>query len=93
MDGSRELFLKLPNVSGLVYSALVPNLKGMEEAIVCGVRKTAVFTAASETFNQKNIHASIAESIQRFEPVVKMANAPRRGRMITCKAYEHLGIR
>lgn len=58
---------------GVCYSALVPNLAGMERAIAAGVRRVAVFTAASETFNQKNINASIAESLQRFRPVMEMA--------------------
>lgn len=57
-----------------VYSALVPNMKGMEAALRLGVKKIAVFTAASETFNQKNIHCSIDESIERFKPVVCEAN-------------------
>lgn len=60
---------------GVCYSTLVPNLAGMERAIQAGVRRVAVFTAASETFNQKNINASIAESLERFKPVMKMARS------------------
>lgn len=55
------------------YTALVPNKKGMERAIACGVKKIALFTAASETFNIKNINCTIAESLERFEPVLKLA--------------------
>lgn len=76
MADSQRLFLNLKNDnSGVIYTALVPNEKGMEMALQAGVKKIAVFTAASETFNQKNINVSIAESIKRFEPVVKMARA------------------
>lgn len=56
---------------GVTYSALVPNSRGLEGAVAARVGKIAVFTAASETFNQKNIRASIAESIERFRPVVE----------------------
>jgi hydroxymethylglutaryl-CoA lyase len=57
------------------YSALVPNLKGMEAAIEAGVQEAVVFTAASEAFTQKNINCTIAESIQRFKPVAELARA------------------
>ncbi len=57
------------------YSALVPNLKGLEQAIAAGLREVAVFTAASETFSQRNTNCSIAESIERFRPVVARARA------------------
>ena len=55
------------------YSALVPNEQGMINAMEAGVREIAVFTAASEQFNQRNINCSIAESIQRFTPVIRLA--------------------
>ncbi len=54
----------------VVYSALVPNEKGLERALVAEAQKVAVFTAASETFNRKNVNASIPESLERFGPVV-----------------------
>ena len=60
----------LPNVR---YSALVPNMKGLERAIESGIRRIAVFTAASETFNQKNINMGIQESIDIYKPVVGRA--------------------
>jgi hydroxymethylglutaryl-CoA lyase len=73
-----------------LFSALVPNEKGMEAAIrvneAAGRRligKISVFTAASETFARRNINASIAESIRRFEPVI--ASAQREGLLI--RAY------
>lgn len=68
------------------YSALVPNLKGMEAAIEAGVQEAVVFTAASEAFTQKNINCTIAESIERFKPVAALAqahNIPLRG-SISC---------
>ena len=55
------------------YSALTPNLKGFEAALAAGIKEVAVFTAASETFNQKNINCSIAESFDRFVPVLEQA--------------------
>ena len=68
-----EVFARIHRASGVRYPALVPNLKGLERAILAGVRETAVFTAASETFNQRNIHAGIDESIERFGPVASRA--------------------
>lgn len=60
---------------GVTYSALVPNLEGWQRASEGGVDKIAVFTAASEQFSQRNTNASIAETLQRFEPVVVAAHA------------------
>lgn len=57
------------------YSVLVPNEMGMEKALDAGIQEIAVFTAASETFNQRNIHCSITESINRFKPVIQRAQA------------------
>ncbi|WP_282610776.1 hydroxymethylglutaryl-CoA lyase [Pelagibius sp. Alg239-R121] len=61
-----------PNVS---YPVLVPNIKGLERAIAAGVEEIAVFGAASESFTQKNINCSIAESLERFLPVMAEARA------------------
>lgn len=55
------------------YSALVPNERGMINAIQAGVKEIAIFTAASESFNQRNIHCSIKESMARFIPVMTLA--------------------
>jgi hydroxymethylglutaryl-CoA lyase len=68
-----EVFRRIHRASGVRYPALVPNLRGLERAIAAGVREIAVFTAASETFNRRNIHAGIDESIERFQPVVARA--------------------
>jgi hydroxymethylglutaryl-CoA lyase len=60
---------------GVRYSVLVPNLKGLEPALASRPDEILVFTAASEAFTQKNINCSIAESLERFAPVVEGAHA------------------
>lgn len=60
---------------GVTYAALTPNLKGLEGAIEAGATEVAVFGAASESFSQKNINCSIAESLARFVPVIELAKA------------------
>lgn len=60
-----------PNVR---YSALTPNLQGFEKALDTKVDEVAVFASASETFSQKNINCSIAESLERFEPLIERAH-------------------
>lgn len=57
------------------FPVLVPNMKGLQAAITAGADHVAVFGAASETFSHKNINCSIAESLERFAPVMAMANA------------------
>jgi hydroxymethylglutaryl-CoA lyase len=59
--------------SGVTYAALTPNMQGLETALVAGVDEVAIFGSASETFSQKNINCSIAESLERFAPVAKTA--------------------
>ncbi|QXL84383.1 hydroxymethylglutaryl-CoA lyase [Comamonas sp. NLF-1-9] len=61
--------------TGVRYSVLVPNLKGWEAAVQDRPDEIVVFGAASEAFSQKNINCSIAESIERFAPVVQAALA------------------
>lgn len=58
---------------GVLYSALVPNLQGLEAALENGVDEVVIFGAASEAFSQKNINCSIAESIERFRDVARAA--------------------
>lgn len=70
---SDTLFAKLKNTGGTIYSALVPNEKGMQRALKANVKSIAIFTAASETFCQKNIGCSIDESFERFKPVIDIA--------------------
>ncbi len=64
--------------TGLRYPVLVPNLKGYERARAVGADEIALFTAASEAFNQNNINCSIAESLERFEPVLAQARVDGR---------------
>lgn len=68
-----ELFKKLGKNRAFSYSALVPNKQGMQRALEADVKSIAIFTAASETFSQKNIGCSIDESFDRFKPVIEMA--------------------
>jgi hydroxymethylglutaryl-CoA lyase len=55
------------------YSALVPNLKGMERALTAGMRDVAVFTGATDSFTRHNVKMSVAESLAAFRPVVALA--------------------
>jgi len=73
MADSEEVFSRLERRPGTTFIALVPNEKGLGRALAVKAGEVAVFTAASETFNKRNINASIAESIERFEPVMKRA--------------------
>ncbi|MGH8495121.1 MAG: hydroxymethylglutaryl-CoA lyase [Gammaproteobacteria bacterium] len=70
---AQEVFESIDRKPGVAYPVLVPNLKGMQRALASGVEEIALFTAASETFNRKNINATIAESFERFAPVVELA--------------------
>jgi len=70
---SDEVFRRIERCPGVVYSALVPNERGLERARAARVDKIALFTAASETFNRRNIHCTLRESIERFKPVVSGA--------------------
>lgn len=77
----------LPETPGVTFSALVPNERGLDRAIESGVKRIAVFTAASETFTKKNIGMTIDESLQAFKPVVQRAIAAGmtvRGYVSTC---------
>jgi hydroxymethylglutaryl-CoA lyase len=71
-DGA-EVMARIRRRPGVVYSVLVPNMKGFEAALPTNPDEIVVFGAASEAFSQKNINCSIAESIERFRPVVAAA--------------------
>ena len=75
MAGSEEVLRVVTKLPGVRYPVLVPNLKGLEAALAAGAEEIAVFGAASETFSQKNINCSIAESLERFRPVAEAALA------------------
>jgi hydroxymethylglutaryl-CoA lyase len=68
-----EVYRGIARRPGVHYPVLVPNLQGYERAREVGVEEVAVFTAASEAFNAKNINASIDESLRRFAPVIERA--------------------
>jgi hydroxymethylglutaryl-CoA lyase len=75
MGDSAEVFAGLARKPGVRYAALTPNLKGLEGALAAKADEVAVFGAASESFSQKNINCSIAESLDRFAPVMEQAKA------------------
>ncbi len=70
-----EVYAGIMKKTGVAYPVLVPNEQGYERARAVGATEIAVFTAASEAFNRKNINASIDESIARFAPVIERAKA------------------
>jgi len=73
MADHAEVLRGLDWSTGINYPVLTPNLKGFEAALAAGAREVAVFASASEGFSQKNINCSIAESIERFIPVLAAA--------------------
>lgn len=75
MADNHEVMQGIARSSGVRYSVLTPNLKGFEAAVRDKPDEIVVFGAASEAFSQKNINCSIAESIERFAPVVAAAKA------------------
>lgn len=70
-----EVFSGFSASPGVRYPVLVPNLVGYERALAVGAREVAVFTAASEAFSMKNTNASIAETLERFQPIFERAKA------------------
>ena len=75
MGDNAEVMAQIARLPGVDYPVLTPNLKGFEAALAAGAKEVAVFGAASESFSQKNINCSIAESLDRFVPVVEAAKA------------------
>ena len=73
MADHTEVLERIRRRPGVSYPVLTPNLKGFESAKVAGAAEVAVFGAASESFSKKNINCSIAESLDRFRPVVESA--------------------
>ena len=70
---SDEVFRAIDRIPGVIYSALVPNERGLERARAAAVKKIAVFTAASDSFTIHNIRATVSESLARFRPIVLAA--------------------
>ncbi|NML47297.1 hydroxymethylglutaryl-CoA lyase [Ramlibacter sp. G-1-2-2] len=75
MADATEVMAGIQRKPGVRYSVLVPNMKGLEAAFPSKPDEVVVFGAASEAFSQRNINCSIAESIERFAPVVEAARA------------------
>lgn len=86
MAGSGAVLAGITRKQGVRYAALTPNMRGYSDAVAAGVDEIAVFASASEGFSQKNINASVAESIARFAPILAQArhvDLPVRG-YISC---------
>ena len=73
MADSSDVMAGIRRKAGVVYSVLVPNMKGFEGALAADASEIAIFGAASEAFSKKNINCSIEESLARFEPVCEAA--------------------
>ena len=74
MADAAEVMAAMPRDRGVLYSVLVPNMKGFEGALAARADEVVIFAAASEAFSQRNINCSIAESIERFVPVARAAH-------------------
>ena len=82
MAGSAEVLRQINRADAVRYTALTPNMRGFDDAMLAGADEVAVFGSASEGFSKANINASVAESLERFAPVVAAAkdrNIPVRG--------------
>jgi len=73
MADTAEVYSNIPKDPGVEYPVLVPNEKGLDRALDAGVTSIAIFTAASETFNKRNINMSIDESFVNYGPVAARA--------------------
>jgi hydroxymethylglutaryl-CoA lyase len=73
MADAAEVMNGIDRIEGVRYLALVPNEKGLDRALDCGVDSIALFASASETFSQRNINCSVEESLDRFDPVLTRA--------------------
>src|SRR2546428_11227551 len=73
MADTAEVYRQIPKDPGVEYPVLVPNMKGLERAIDAGVKSIAIFTAASDTFNKRNINMTIDESFDNYAPVALRA--------------------
>ncbi|WP_037255544.1 hydroxymethylglutaryl-CoA lyase [Roseobacter sp. SK209-2-6] len=82
MAGSAEVLAGITRAPGVSYAALTPNMRGYEDAVAARADEIAVFASASEGFSKANINATVAESIERFKPILeaaKVINLPVRG--------------
>ncbi|EJG1733596.1 hydroxymethylglutaryl-CoA lyase [Vibrio parahaemolyticus] len=74
MADFKEVMQNITRRASVTYSALTPNLQGLEQALDAGANQVAIFTSASEGFCQHNINCSITESLKRFEPLMVQAD-------------------
>lgn len=87
MDVIRKTLARFPDQKAYGFAALVPNRKGMDEALKSGIREVAIFTAASNSFTKANINCTIDESFERFAEVMALAKKSKikvRGYLSTC---------
>lgn len=75
MADSAAVFAGIARKQGISYAALTPNMKGYEAAIAAGADEVAIFASASEGFSRANLNCSIAESLERFTPIMEAAKA------------------
>ncbi|WP_285569475.1 hydroxymethylglutaryl-CoA lyase [Geothrix limicola] len=75
MADHAEVLRAIRRKDGVAYPVLTPNLQGLEAAVAAGAKEVAIFGAASETFSRRNINCSIEESLARFVPVLRAAEA------------------
>ena len=75
MADTADVYRDIPKDPGVEYPVLVPNMRGLDRAIEAGVKSIAIFTAASETFNQRNINMTIDGSFDNYAPVAARARA------------------
>jgi hydroxymethylglutaryl-CoA lyase len=75
MADTEAVLAGMTRCPGVTYPVLVPNLQGLERALACGADEIAVFTAASDAFNRRNINATIDESLARIAPVLEQSRA------------------
>jgi hydroxymethylglutaryl-CoA lyase len=94
MGDATEVLGAITRRPGVVYSALTPNMKGLEAAIEARASEVAIFAAASDAFSMKNINCNVLESFERFEPVCRKAaevGIPVRGYISTVLGCPYQG--
>ncbi|KZM40508.1 hydroxymethylglutaryl-CoA lyase [Marinomonas sp. SBI22] len=94
MKDASEVMAGIKRKDGITYSVLTPNLRGFEGALAANAQEVSVFSAASESFTQKNINCSIEESLERFIPVIEAAKSqgiPVRGYVSTVMGCPYEG--
>ncbi len=77
MADTAEVYANIPKDPGVEFPVLVPNMKGLDRAIEAGVKSIAIFTAASDTFNKRNINMTIDESFESYAPLAARAHSEK----------------